>query len=96
MVFLFLFFLLFEKKMLGESTWNKRVEAWAKNERVERELEGKLPSFSAFFFFSMVFFFLFFYLRKIRCQEKALEMEVQKQEGINESQKWDGRGGAWR
>jgi hypothetical protein len=34
-----------------------RVEAKAKSERVEWELEGKLPPFSAFFF-SMFFFLL--------------------------------------
>jgi len=31
------------------------VEAGAKSERAKRELEGKLPPFSAFLFFSMVF-----------------------------------------
>ncbi len=41
-----------KKKMSGESVWNKKAEAGAKNERVEWELKGKLPPFFTFFFFS--------------------------------------------
>jgi hypothetical protein len=49
--------------MLRENIWNERVEAWAKNERAQRELEGKLLPFFAAFFFSIyiyIFFFNFF------------------------------------
>jgi hypothetical protein len=56
----FFSFLLFEKKkMLGENIWNRRVEVGAKSEKVEQELEGKLPPFSWFCFllFSYVFYF---------------------------------------
>jgi hypothetical protein len=53
---------------------NGRVEAGAKNEKAEREFEGKLPPFFAFLFFYMVSF-LFFCLRRRRCQEKAFETE---------------------
>jgi hypothetical protein len=63
--------LLEKKKIPGKSVGNKRAEVGAKSERAERELEGKLPPFSAFFSFSMVFFslfsFLFFYLKRKRC-----------------------------
>ncbi len=51
---------------------------------------SSLPSLHFFLFydfFFFVFFLFFFYLKRRRCQKKALEMEVQKQEGINESQK---------
>jgi hypothetical protein len=39
-----------------------RVEVGAKNERVERKLESKLPPFSAFFF--PLWFFSFLLLEK--------------------------------
>jgi len=58
------------KKCLKQNGRNMRLEARAKSERAERELEGKLLPFSAFFFFSKVFFFL----------EKVFEIEGQKQE----------------
>jgi hypothetical protein len=71
MVFLFSFFchLLEKKKIprrkhLKRKGINKRAKAGAKSEKVERELEGKLPPFSTFFYY--VWFF-FFYLRRIRC-----------------------------
>ncbi len=59
----FLFFLLLKKKKmprrkrLKRRGRNMRPEVGAKSEVVERDLEGKLPPFSAFFFFSIVFFF---------------------------------------
>ncbi len=88
------------RKHLKWKCKSERVEARVKSEKVKREFENKLPSFYAFFFFSMVFFFyvcfFFFCLKKRRCQEKAFEMEVQKQEGRNGSQKWEGRARAWR
>jgi hypothetical protein len=37
------------------------AKAGAKNDEVERELEGKLLPFSAYFFFSMVFISLCFF-----------------------------------
>jgi hypothetical protein len=64
----------------------------AKSEKVEQELKGKLPPFSAFFFFSMVLF-LFFCLRIRRCQEKTFETEGQKWEGRSGNQKWKGKAG---
>ncbi len=56
--FFFLFFLPFEKKMMpGESIWNKRVKTRAKSQKVEEELERKLPPFSVIIFFVMIIFF---------------------------------------
>ncbi len=57
----------------------------AKSENEKRELKGKLPPFSTFFFFSMVFFF--FCLKIKRCQEKGFETKGQKWEGKKRSQK---------
>jgi predicted PurR-regulated permease PerM len=53
--------------MSRENIWNERVEAWAKNERAQQELEGKLLPFFVAFFFSILFYlfiilFLFFFL----------------------------------
>jgi hypothetical protein len=45
---------------------SKRVDAEAKNERIEWELEGKLPPFSAFFSLYGFFFFVFFYFSFVR------------------------------
>jgi hypothetical protein len=47
--------------MLGESVWNERAEAGAKNERAKWELENKLLPLSAFFFLYEFFFFVFFF-----------------------------------
>ncbi len=46
----FPFLLLEKKKILKESVWNRRVQVGAKSERTKKELEGKLPPFSWFFF----------------------------------------------
>jgi hypothetical protein len=70
-------------KQKGKS---RRARARVKNVRVERELEGKLPPFSTFFFSSMIFF-LFLYLRRKRCWEKAFEIEGQKWEGRSKNKK---------
>jgi hypothetical protein len=79
--FIFLFFCLKKKdarrKHLKQKGRSGRVKAGPKSEKVERELEGKLPPFFAFLFFSMVVFSLFcfvlFCLRRARCQEKTFE-----------------------
>ncbi len=88
------------RKCLKRKGRNKRVEVGTKSEKVEWELEGKLPPFSAFFFFSMIFFlcffFAFFCLRKRRCQKKMFETKGQNWEGKNGSQKWKGKVGAWK
>jgi hypothetical protein len=39
---------------------NGRAEVGAKSEKAERELEGKLLPFFAFFYFTMIYFSLFF------------------------------------
>jgi hypothetical protein len=53
-----------------------RVEVGAKNER-----PNSLPFFAFFFFYGAFFLCVFFFcLKRRRCQEKTLEMEVQKQE----------------
>jgi hypothetical protein len=50
-----------QEKGLETKGKSRRTEVGAKNERVEWELEGKLPLFSTFVFFTMVFFSLCFF-----------------------------------
>ncbi len=44
------------RKHLKQKCKSEKAKAGAKSEKVEQELEGKLPPFSTYFFFSMVFF----------------------------------------
>ncbi len=73
-LYFFPFLLLDKKKMPRESIWNRKVEVKAKSERVERELEGKLPPFSWFFFvvFLCVLFFFVFEKNKTMTMHRCL------------------------
>jgi hypothetical protein len=55
--------------------------------RSKRRNVSSIPSLHYYFFNLFFSFFLFLCLKRRRCQEKALEMKGQKQEGRSMSQK---------
>jgi len=66
----------------------RKVEAGAKSEKVEWELEGKLPPFSTYFFFSMVFFSLCFIFLLLENKKMSGE-SVWNRSAKTRGQKWE-------